>query len=104
MKILGLTLKRTEAVSHITNRINIAESQTGKLRRFAQLKTNTKLKLYKSLIRPIIEYPIVPNALALASKSQLRKMQKVQNRNVRMITCNNNMFDNMTLAEKKNSG
>ena len=87
IKVLGLTLKRTGAVNHLTNRINHAKAQTSKLRRFNELDSYIKLRLYKSLIRPVIEYPIIPNALA--SNSKLLKMQRVQDRNIRLITSNN---------------
>ena len=67
IKILGLTLKRTGIKQHITNRINLAKIQTNKLRRFSGLDTNIKLHLYKALIRPILEYPIIPNGLTSAT-------------------------------------
>ena len=89
--ILGLKLKRTGITAHITSRISLAKTQTQKLQRFCDLNLNTKLHLYKALIRPLMEYPIVPNALI--SRSQLMKMQRVQNRNLRLIKRNTNMSD-----------
>ena len=99
IKILGLTLKRTGFVQHITNRIIIAKRQTKKIKRFVKLKTKTKMNLYKALVRPTIEYPVVP--LSLASASQISKMQKVQNQNIRFITAYDDQFDyEMTMEEK----
>ena len=84
--VLGLNLRRTGFVSHITGRINLAKTQTNKITRFKELKDTTKLHLYKALIRPILEYPVVPNAMA--SETQLRKMQRIQNKNLRMVVKN----------------
>ena len=39
-----------------------------------------------------MEYPVIPNALA--SKSQMRKMQVVQNRNIRFIRKNTELENN----------
>ena len=86
IKTLGLNLKRTGIVGHITERVNIARKQTEKLKRFAKLSVKTKLYLYKSLIRPIVEYPTIPNALA--SKKQISNIQKIQNKNLRLIVKN----------------
>ena len=98
VKILGLTLKRTGSVQHLTNRINYAKAQTAKLRRFKKLETAVKMRLYKTMIRPILEYPVMPNSLA--SKTQQLKMQKIQNRNLRFITCNDENLRNLTIEEK----
>ena len=83
IKILGLTLKRTGIVKHISDRINNAKIQTKKIKRFARLNTKTKSHLYKALVRPILEYPVVP--VALASKTQLLKIQSIQNKNMKFI-------------------
>ena len=86
--ILGLKLKRTGTVSHLTERIHKAKTQTQKLKRFINLETKTKMHLYKALVRPILEYPVIPNALA--SNTQMSNMQKIQNRNLRIINKNDN--------------
>ena len=62
--ILGLKLKRTGTVSHITDRIRSAKNQTQRLKRFINLNEKTKSHLYKALIRPVLEYPVVPNVNA----------------------------------------
>ena len=57
VKVLGLTIKRTGCVQHITNRINLAKRATAKLKRFRKLSWNIKIILCieeykKPLIRP----------------------------------------------------
>ena len=94
--ILGLKLKRTGTVSHITDRIRSAKNQTQRLKRFINLNEKTKSHLYKALIRPVLEYPVVPNVNA--SKSQMKKMQRVQNRNLKMIA-KNTENENKTIKE-----
>ena len=64
INILGLNLRRTGFVSHITEGLNLAKTQTNKMTRFTELKDTTKLHLYKALIRTILEYPVIPNAMA----------------------------------------
>ena len=81
VNILGLTLKRTGTLSHIVSKIGHAKSQLLKLRRFYKIKPELMIRLYLTLIRPIMEYPIIP--IALSSKNNIRKMQVVQNRALR---------------------
>ena len=78
INLLGLTLTRTGFVKHINNKINQAKHQLLKLKRFYQLSPQLQIRLYTTLIRPIMEYPPIPNALA--SKSLTLQMQRVQNR------------------------
>ena len=99
-KILGLKLKRTGFVSHIADRINLARTQTNKIRRFIHLNTKTKLHLYKALIRPLLEYPIIP--MALASKAQMLNLQKIQNNNIRIITKFDPELEDKTIEERHN--
>ena len=80
-KLLGLNLTREGFTKHITKKKAEVEVQASKLKRFRNLTTKTKLKLYKSLIRPILEYP--PVSLHLASKTQKHKLQIIQNKFLR---------------------
>ena len=96
MQHIGLKLKRTGTVSHITDRIRLAKNQTQRLKRFVNLNEKTKSHLYKALVRPVLEYPIVPNVNA--TKSQMKKMQRVQNRNLKMIA-KNTENENKTIKE-----
>ena len=81
--MLGLTLKRTGATSHVTNRINLAKNQSGKIKRFIKLEPKIKLHLYKALIRPLMEYPVIPNGIQLST--HIKIMQIVQNRNLKFV-------------------
>ena len=97
IRFLGLKLKRTGFVNHITERIRLAKIQTNKLKRFIHLKTKTKLHLYKALVRPLLEYPVIP--ISLASNTQMLKLQRVQNRNIKIITKYDEQYDNLTMEE-----
>ena len=55
-----------------------------KLRRFTACTTQTKLKLYTTIVRPILEYPPVP--LHTASNNQLIQLQVIQNKALRWAT------------------
>ena len=78
INLLGLTLTRTGFVKHIQNKINQAKHQLLRLKRFYHLSPQLQIRLYTTLIRLIMEYPPIPNALA--SKSLTLQMQRVQNR------------------------
>ena len=69
---------------HIENRTAHAKSILTKLQRFNTCTTKTKLKLYTSIVRPVIEYPPIP--LHTASISQLQKLQAIQNTALRWAT------------------
>ena len=81
IKLLGLTLTRTGFLKHINNKINQAKHQLLKLKRFYHLSPKLQIRLYATLVRLIMEYPLIPNALA--SKSLTLNMQRVQNRALR---------------------
>ena len=83
-KVLGLTLKSSGINQHITNRINLAKVQLAKLKRFSKLPLRLKRTLYLSLVRSKLLYPIIP--LHTTSKTQLLKLQRVQNQATRFIT------------------
>lgn len=97
IKILGLKLKRTGTVQHIGERLNMAKTQTNKLKRFMNLSSKTKTHLYKALVRPLMEYPVIP--LALASKTQKMKMQRLQNKNLRIIAKNDPALEEQTIEQ-----
>ena len=48
-----------------------------KLNRFRNLSTNINIHLFKALIKPHLEYPIIP--LCLSSKYNIQKLQSQQN-------------------------
>lgn len=80
-KILGFTLRRTGFNLHIKSRIAIAAKTSTRLQRFQRLKIKTKMSLYKSMVRPVWEYPCVP--MCLISKTNYAKIQAFQNRYIR---------------------
>ena len=81
--VLGLKIKRTGIVQHLTDRQNGAKTELGKLRKFEKLSPKIKSPLYKTLILPILEYPAV--LCCIASKENKMKMQRIQNRGIKFI-------------------
>ena len=93
-KVLGLTLGSRGLQTHAKTRAAIASRSLSKLYRFRHLSQQNKIKLYKSIILPSLTYPAVPlNTLA---KSNISKLQRVQNKATRWIT-------NTSLIERKTS-
>ena len=78
VNLLGLTLSRTGFTKHVNNKIKLAKQHMLKLKRFNKLNPKLQVRSYTTMVRPIMEYPPIPNALA--SKSLTLKMQRVQNR------------------------
>ena len=76
-KVLGLQIKTTGIINHISQRKNYAKHQLIKLRRFSSCPAHIKLKLYKTLIRPILEYPPVP--LNTIRPTNMLNLQTIQN-------------------------
>ena len=95
--ILGLTLTRTGINTHFKNRLRKARYQRKKLRRFRNLRTKIKVQLYKSLLRPVMEYPIVP--LCILSKTNKGKIQAFQNISIKSATRNDPEYENQNTEE-----
>ena len=74
---LGLNIKTRGISNHITTRNVLARAQLKKLERFRKMSTKTRLHLYKALVRPMLEYPVVP--ICLAKKTSIQKLQRTQN-------------------------
>ena len=84
IKVLGYNLSANlNSSHHITLITAKAKTQINKLNRFKNAPSKIKLILYKSLIRPLIEYPSIP--LALSNKTHTKKLQKVQNAALRFV-------------------
>lgn len=82
-KILGVTFdERLTFNQHISNKAAIAKTSLHNLERFRGCREKTKLHLYKALVRPTITY--CPLALSLAAKCHLIKLQRIQNRALRL--------------------
>ena len=69
--------------SQANQQMNKAITQLTKLYRFNSAPHKVKLHLYKTLIRPILEYP--PAQLASTSKKDITSLQKVQNKALRFV-------------------
>ena len=83
-KVLSLNTTSTGYSKHIKERISKATIELKKIKRFRNINLKNKRKLYLALIRPILTYPIIPTVSA--SKSLLKKMQRVQNEALRWMT------------------
>ena len=81
VKVLGLKIGRCGVSKHIGERIGTAKATVTKLKRFKKLKEKTKIHLYKTLVRPVLEYPAIPNCIC--SKTNMYKLQAVQNKFLR---------------------
>lgn len=75
---MGLKITKTGIISHVNERHKIASSALTKLKRLSSCPEKIKLRLCKTLIRPILEYP--PIHLNTISKSSWYKLQGVQNK------------------------
>ena len=82
-KVLGLSIKSTGFTHHNKVRKNIAQSQLTKLYRFQNLSSNNKRKLYMTLVRSTLIYPIIP--MHTSSKTQMLALQRIQNKATRFI-------------------
>ena len=84
LKILGYNLyTHSPSLKHVKAITAKARTNLKKLNRFSSAPSRIKKIFYKSLIRPIIEYPCIP--LALTSKTNIKQLQKVQNTAIRFI-------------------
>ena len=80
-KILGLTLTRTGLTAHVQERKRIANHQLIKLKRFRHMDTEIRVYLYKSMVRPVLEYPSIMTCLI--SKRNKLELQKTQSKALR---------------------
>ena len=94
VKILGLTLTTHGLSHHINQRKARANHQLTKLKRFRNMEPRLKLKLYKSMIRPIMEYPLAP--ICVASKDNIKKLPRTQNKALRSFWPGNVIEDRIT--------
>jgi len=76
--MLGLHFSKHGISKHAQHRISQACTALNKIRRFSYCSTQTKLKLYKTTVRPILEYTPIP--LIAISKTQKHRMQSIQNK------------------------
>ena len=83
-KILGLHVTTKGYYNHVTSKVQQAKAALSKLYRFTNMPTNIKTHLVKALILPVLDYPPIPTHSL--SKSQLSRLQKVQNKALRFAT------------------
>ena len=81
--ILGLTYSTTGLSPQVTTRRAIASKTLCKLQRFRNLSTHNKRRLYLTIVRPQLLYPIIP--LNTISQASIRKLQQIQNKALRFI-------------------
>ena len=96
-KILGLEIGTRGVVSHMKKRLTLAKQQYLKLKRFKRMNPKIKIHFYKTLIRPIMEYPVVP--LCITSKTNMKRIQQFQNRVLRESTRGTVEDNNLTIEE-----
>ena len=82
-KILGLTITPTGIRKHVLDRVNKARATLTKLKRFSTCSIKTKMRLYTTIVRPVLEYPPIP--VHAASTTLLLKLQVVQNQALRWV-------------------
>lgn len=83
-KCLGLKITNTGYYKHITDRCNSASAALKKLNTLYNMPEKIKVHLVKALILPILDYPPIP--IHAMSKTQISKLQKIQNRALRFAT------------------
>ena len=100
VNILGLNIKRTGISVHIRQKLAQARIRKGKLKRFDKLTPKIKMHLYKSLTRPVFEYPNTP--MCIMSNTNQSKIQSFQNANITQIhnRQNNNNNNNRQTTEQ----
>ena len=81
---MGLKFSARGITVHSRWRERQAKIQLAKIRRFTGCSERTKLILFKTLVRAVLEYPLVP--LHTVTKTQMLKLQVVQNNALRWIS------------------
>ena len=94
VKVLGLTIKRTGVSKHLTGR---SKHRAGKLRRFGSLSPHIQVHLYKSVIRPTMEYPSAIHGIL--SKTNMKRMQQYQNKMIRKAARRDQENENLTIGD-----
>jgi len=93
--MLGLKLSNSGLAPHVSNRAQSAKAQLIKLRRFKNLSQKNKRTLYLALVKSKLVYPAAP--LNAINRTQLLKLQRIQNSGVRFIT-NTSLLDSIPTA------
>ena len=78
---MGLLINRTGILKHVENTVKKEKAAMTELYRFSSLPCEIKVHLIKALLAPILTYPPIP--LITISKTQMKKLQVIQNRGLR---------------------
>lgn len=81
---LGLHTTTHSYTKHITKRKTLATTSLTKLYKLRGLPTNIKIHLIKALVIPVLTYPPIP--IHALSKTQILRLQRVQNKAIRFAT------------------
>lgn len=81
--LLGLTLKRNGITQHIKKKRILASCTLRKLKRFKNLSPGVKLHLYKALIIPVLDYPVIP--MNIIKPTNWKHLQAIQNKALRWV-------------------
>lgn len=84
IKILGLTLGNKGLQTHATIKKQQAEITLNTLRRFKKINTKAFLRLYKVLVRPLLEYILITTITI--KTHQLNKLQRTQDKALKLAT------------------
>ncbi len=85
-RLLGLKIQSTGIVGDCANVKNKDNAVLTNLRRFRNLSTKVKTTPLKTLLLPILEYPLIP--ISSASLHQKRNLQAVLKKTLKFINCN----------------
>ena len=91
-KFLGTIIDNTSGTNFTRARISKAKKRLSQLNRFKTAPAKIKLTLYKTLLRPILEYPYY-TANNVSNKNK-KKIQVMQNKCLRFV-------ENIKLSERK---
>lgn len=81
--VLGLKITKTGYKTFIKEKTKRLGNILTKLRELKSLSISNKMKLYKTLMRSILEYPPIP--LHAMSTTNIYELQKIQNKALRFI-------------------
>ena len=83
-KLLGMNITYCNFFSaQVKANVISARNALYKLYRFRYLKKKLKIRLYKSLVQPLLVYPSAP--LNMCSNNQMYQLQKIQNKGIKWI-------------------
>lgn len=82
-KVLGCTISRIGIYPFVKQKLSKAKQSLAKLKRFSKFTSKTKVHLYKTMVRPHLDY--APTLNNVFSKTNMTKLQVIQNKALRWI-------------------